>query len=147
MSASSAPAPLRILLVEDNPGDVYLMRTTLTEQGLHYTLEVLPDGQAAIDFFNGIAVQVDAPAPDLILLDLTLPRVEGMDVLRHIKSIPQCAHIFTVILSGLDTPTTRAEAMQLGADAYILKPGTLEGFEEFSVLITTLWHRRPPEAE
>jgi two-component system response regulator len=134
--------PLNILVIEDNPGDVALIREAFMHHGFPYTLEVFNDGQVALDFFHTLAAQDDAPCPDLILLDFTLPRIDGQTVLQYIKSFSPCAAICTVVLSGLDIPAHRAEAMQLHADAYCLKPNTLEEWEELGIRLTSLWHDR-----
>jgi CheY-like chemotaxis protein len=140
MKTSPAPVrPIDILLVEDNPADVRLTREALTQAKVMNTLHVVNDGVAAIDFLQRRAPHTHAPAPDLILLDLNLPRRDGREVLAIIKSDPSLKRIPVVILT-----TSRAEedilrSYDLHANAYVAKPVSLAEFLEAVRALENFW--------
>lgn len=118
--------PIRILLVEDNPGDIYLLEKTLQHRHLKYELIRYSDGEQAI---RGIQGEQSVLA-DLILLDLSLPRREGFDVLRAIRSTPRFVGVPVGILTSSDDPKDRHRVELIGAERYIHKPLMLEEFLE-----------------
>jgi CheY-like chemotaxis protein len=111
-----------ILLGEDNPADVYLIRQALDEHGVKYELEVASHGGEMIDAIGRGA------APDLIVLDLNLPRHDGLEILRLIRDEPSLDGVPVVILTSSDSPKDRAAASVLSADRYIRKPSNLDEF-------------------
>ena len=139
--------PIEILMVEDNPGDVRLTIEGLREGKVRNNLHVAKDGVEALAFLRHEAGYEDAVRPDLILLDLNLPRMDGRQVLSEIKADPQLKTIPVVVLT-----TSRAEqdvlhSYQLQANCYITKPVDLEQFitvvrsiEDFWLTIVTLPH-------
>jgi two-component system, chemotaxis family, response regulator Rcp1 len=139
---------IEILLVEDNPGDVRLTIEGLNEGKVRNNLHVARDGVEALDFLRRQGRFPDAVRPDLILLDLNLPRMDGREVLAEIKSDPDLKTIPVVVLT-----TSRAEqdilhSYQLQANCYITKPVDLEQFitvvrsiEDFWLTIVTLPNR------
>jgi two-component system, chemotaxis family, response regulator Rcp1 len=118
--------PSRILLVEDNPGDIYLLEKALTARGLGYELMRFDDGEQAMRAIesDGLAV------PDLILLDLNLPRREGIDVLKAIRGKPSFVGVPVGILTSSDDARDRHRVALIGAERYIHKPPMLEEFLE-----------------
>jgi CheY-like chemotaxis protein len=117
-------APSEILLGEDNPADVYLIRQALEEHGVNYNLQVAVHGGEVMEILAGQATRV----PDLIVLDLNLPRYEGLEVLKMIRNSPQMSHVPVVILTSSDSPRDRLAASALGANCYIRKPSSLDEF-------------------
>jgi chemotaxis family two-component system response regulator Rcp1 len=118
--------PASIVIVEDNPGDVYLLELALRSRGIAYELIRYVDGEEAIR-----AVSADTFAvPDLILVDLNLPRREGFDVLRAIRRIPRLVGIPTGVFTSSDTAKDRHRSVLVGAERYIQKPPTLDEFIE-----------------
>ncbi|HEY2843785.1 MAG TPA: response regulator [Bryobacteraceae bacterium] len=115
-----------ILLVEDNPADAALVREALAEHGVEGQLVVIADGDKAIQFIE--ALKTPADCPDLLIVDLNLPRRPGSDVLECIRKSAQCRDATVVILSSSDALPDRIEATELGASAYIRKPSRLEEF-------------------
>jgi CheY-like chemotaxis protein len=107
----------RIFVVEDNAPDVLLIKEALEHHGLAYTLQLYTNGE---DAARAIAEAVDAP--DLFLLDLNVPRLHGLELLRIIRELPRVAHVPVAILTSSRAAGDRAESAQLGADAYIVKP-------------------------
>jgi DNA-binding response OmpR family regulator len=120
---------LRILLAEDNPGDVFLVRRALTKQGIQCELVTVEDGEAAVRYVDNVDTSLDGSAkPDLILLDLNLPRCLGTQVLERLKNSPSCGFTPVIVLTSSDSPRDRADLLRLGAAYYFCKPTDLAGF-------------------
>lgn len=113
-----------ILLGEDNPADVYLIRQALQEHGIEYNLEIASHGGEMLAALN---CQREHP-PDLIILDLNLPRYDGLEVLKILRNNSSLQSIPVVILTSSDSPRDRVAASQFGADCYIRKPSKLDEF-------------------
>jgi chemotaxis family two-component system response regulator Rcp1 len=120
--------PIHILLVEDNPGDVRLLREAVAEVPVHATVSVVGDGVEALAFLRREGWDAAMPRPTLILLDLNLPRLGGREVLAAIKGDPALRRIPVVVLSTSDAPADIAAAYGLHANAYVTKPLDLERF-------------------
>jgi CheY-like chemotaxis protein len=117
---------LALVLVEDNPGDVYLIRRALDAQGLAYDLSVASDGEEAIDYVA--KCEAGSHAIDLVLLDLNLPRRGGSEVLARIRSSSRFGRVPTLLLTSSDSAQDRERCLRLGASAYIRKPSNLADF-------------------
>ena len=126
MEVSGSAKPAEILLGEDNPADVYLIRQALEEHGIRFNLQVAAHGGEVLDFISGAPLQV----PDLIVLDLNLPRYEGLEVLKTVRQTNALSRVPVVILTSSDSPRDRLAASELGADCYIRKPSNLDEFLE-----------------
>jgi two-component system response regulator len=126
-SSCNNPAPIRILLAEDNPGDVQLLTVLLEMSGLPVSLKHVTDGEKALSYLKGID---DAELPDVILLDLRMPRMDGFDFLKERKKDPRISSVLTVVLTSSNAPRDRRMAMDLGADLFMLKPDRMEEAEE-----------------
>jgi CheY-like chemotaxis protein len=131
--------PVEILLVEDNPGDVRLTREALKEGKVHNHLHVAPDGVEALAFLNREGPYAHAVRPDLILLDLNLPRKGGREVLEVIKSDASLRHIPVVILTSSQAEQDIARAYDLHANCYITKPVDLDQFITVVKSIEDFW--------
>lgn len=137
------PKANRILLVEDNPGDVYLLEKAMQRLGMNYELIHYADGEQAL---REIA-RDDGPVPDLILLDLNLPRREGFDVLRFVRSRPRLSGIPVGIFTSSNDAVDRHRVALIGVERYIHKPPALEEFlDQVGRAITGLLGRAPNEA-
>lgn len=133
-----------ILLVEDNTGDVILVREALLEHHITNELCVLTDGQKAIEFLNGIHDGAHPECPALLILDLNLPRKTGREVLAHMRRIPRCDAIPVMVLSSSNAPADRRAAADLGADLYLRKPADLAEFIEIGASIRRLLSQQAP---
>lgn len=131
--------PIHVLLVEDSPGDVRLTREAFREANAAITLHVAPDGVEAMAFLEHEAKHAEAPRPDLILLDLNLPRMDGREVLARIKTDPDLKTIPTIILTTSDAPADIARSYELQANSYVIKPVQLEKFESLVQSINDFW--------
>ena len=117
--------PIEVLLVEDNPADIQVMRTALPHLGYELRLQVVTDGQAALDYLSGKSLYHDRstfPLPDLILLDLSLPRVHGFHVLEWVRTEPFLKQTPIVILATSSYSGDIKRAYQFGANSFITKP-------------------------
>lgn len=120
--------PIDILLVEDDPGDELMTREAFEDNKIGNTLHVAHDGQEALDFLYKQGEHAGAPQPDLILLDLNLPRYDGRQVLERIKADPELAHIPVVVLTTSAAEEDILRSYKLHANAYVTKPVDLDQF-------------------
>ncbi|WP_019143882.1 response regulator [Aeromicrobium massiliense] len=141
--------PIEVLLVEDDPGDELMTREAFEDNKIRNTLHVVRDGEQALDFLYRRGAHADAPQPDLILLDLNLPKYDGRQVLEKIKSDPDLAHIPIVVLTTSSAEEDILRSYKLHANAYVTKPVDVEQFiaavrqiDEFFVTIVRLPNRR-----
>ncbi len=133
------PKMIEILLVEDNPGDVRLIQEALKENKLRNQLHVAKDGAEALDFLRRAVAFADAPRPDLILLDLNLPKKDGHEVLSDIKEDPDLKRIPVVVLTTSDDEHDILASYNLHANAYVTKPLDLEQFLNIVRQIEGFW--------
>lgn len=137
----------QILLVEDNPNDVELTLHALHKNNLANRVHVVRDGAEALDFFFGPQAQEHPPRPQLVLLDLKLPKVSGLDVLRRLKEDPRTRTIPVVILTSSNTDSDIQSAYTLGANSYLRKPVDFHAFIEAAKTLGMYWllmNRSPP---
>ncbi len=130
----TTPQPISILLVEDDPAHAEIVLRNLTAlQGRVKCIAHLSDGQQALDYLQREGVHASAdgsPLPDLVLLDLRLPRVDGFEVLRRMKAIDAVSHIPVVVLSTSGAEGDITAAYQGGASSYLVKPAEFEAYVE-----------------
>lgn len=131
--------PIELLLVEDNPGDVRLTREALKQGKVWNNLHVVEDGEAALEFVHREGRFAQAPRPDLILLDLNLPKKNGREVLALIKGDESLRRIPIVILTTSQAETDIVKAYELNANCYITKPVDLNQFIEVVRAIEDFW--------
>lgn len=129
----------RVLLVEDNPGDADLTRETLRAGKLHLDIDVAIDGAEALARLARNPPYEASPRPDLILLDLNLPKIDGPDVLRAIRARPEIAHIPVVVLTSSDAERDVVKSYSLGANCYVTKPVGLDAFQSIVRSIESFW--------
>ncbi len=135
-----------ILLVEDNPADIGLVREALQEHGVECELIVITNGESAIDFIENVD-QSQAPCPGLIILDLNLPRRTGMDVLKRVRASVRCGHVSIVVLTSSDNQKDKDQSAGLGASLYIRKPARLAEFMDLGRVFGSLLQGGPPATE
>jgi CheY-like chemotaxis protein len=140
MSTRPLSRPVEILLVEDNPGDVRLTREALREGKVHNNLYIAKDGVEALAFLRREGAEfADAVRPDLILLDLNLPRKDGREVLEEIKADPSLRHIPVVVLTSSEAEQDIVRAYDLHANCYVSKPVDLDQFITVVQSIENFW--------
>lgn len=135
----SSPRPIEILLVEDNPADVRLTQEALKEGKVRNVLHVARDGIEAIEFLRRVGKHSNAVRPDLILLDLNLPRKDGREVLADIKADPDLKAIPVVVLTTSSAEQDIFKSYKLHANCYITKPVDLDQFVGVVKSIDDFW--------
>jgi CheY-like chemotaxis protein len=128
---SSTPTRLRtpfVLLVEDSPADIYIVRESLKKHMKEVNLQVLNDGEKAFALIEAAESDDSAPSPALLILDLNLPKRSGQEILQRVRQSSKLGRIPVVIFTSSDSPVDRAETSRLGATAYFRKPADLEEF-------------------
>ncbi|EMA11199.1 Response regulator receiver domain-containing protein [Haloarcula vallismortis] len=148
MTESSDGRPVEILLAEDNPGDVKLTKKALEKGKVLNNLHVVNDGVEALAFLRQKGEYDDAPRPDLLLLDLNMPRKGGQEVLEEMKDDESLRRIPVVVLTSSEAEEDIIESYDLHANAYLTKPVDFDGFvdivssvEEFFLTVV----KRPPK--
>jgi CheY-like chemotaxis protein len=126
---------LQILLAEDNRGDVLLVQKALALHNVSYHLHLVQDGGEALDFLARIGIGREAPCPDLILLDLNLPKVDGTAILEELRKHPECACTPVIVISSSDTSRDRQRIEALGVARYFHKPTNLDDFLKLGLLV------------
>jgi CheY-like chemotaxis protein len=131
--------PVRILLVEDNPDDVLITRRALAKSRVANELYVVRDGQVALDYLFRVPDVPVAPRPDLILLDVNLPRVNGMEVLEQIRRDDDLAVIPVIMLTASDREEDIVKSYRLGSNTYIQKPVEFAKFLQALDVLGQYW--------
>jgi CheY-like chemotaxis protein len=131
--------PVNVLLIEDNPGDVRLTQEAFKEGALSVNLSVTMDGVEATEFLKKAGKYTDAVTPDLILLDLNLPKKDGREVLKDIKTDPQLMRIPVVILTTSNAEQDITKSYNLHANCYINKPVDFDKFFDVIQKIEEFW--------
>jgi two-component system, chemotaxis family, response regulator Rcp1 len=131
--------PIEVLLIEDSPGDVRLTREALKDAKVHIHLSVASDGVEAMAFLERQGEFSNAPRPDLILLDLNLPKKDGREVLKDIKESATLGSIPVVILTMSASEADILKSYRLHANCYITKPVSLDGFLKVVQSIDNFW--------
>jgi CheY-like chemotaxis protein len=118
---------LNIFLAEDNPGDVFLVRLALEQSRIPHTLHVATDGQQALDYVDELG-KPGTPCPDLLLLDINLPKADGLQVLSQFRHLAQCSKTPVIMVSSSEAPQDRNRVEALGVDRYFRKPSELGAY-------------------
>ena len=141
------PRPIDVLLVEDDPGDVLMTREAFEDNKVANNLYVVSDGVLAMEFLRREGQYADAPTPDLVLLDLNLPRMDGREVLAALKEDPELRRIPVVVLTTSEAEDDVLRSYSLHANAYVTKPVDFARFievvrqiDEFFVTVVRLPH-------
>ncbi|MCU4925430.1 response regulator [Halobacteria archaeon AArc-dxtr1] len=139
-----------ILLVEDNPGDVRLTQEAFERSSIQTTISVVTDGMDALDFLHQRGEYADAPRPDVVLLDLNLPRMNGEEVLEEIEASHTLRRIPVIVLTGSEAEEDILASYNRSANAYLTKPVDPDAFVETVRALETFWFstvQLPPDGE
>ncbi len=128
----------RILIVEDNKTDVFLIQEALGTCKIDAEIEVVRDGQAAVSYFEKVDTEQPGTCPDLILLDMNLPRRNGDEVLRHLRTSTHCREAKVLIVSSSDAPKDRSAVESSGVAGYFKKPSSYDEFMKLGPIVRTL---------
>ena len=138
----SAPdKTVEILLAEDNPGDVMLTKKALKRGKLANNLHVVTDGVETLQFLRQEGEYADEPRPDLVLLDLNMPRKDGQAVLEELQDDPDLRRIPVVVLTSSESEEDIARSYELNANAYLTKPVDFDGFIEIVDRMENFWFK------
>ena len=129
------PSTCKIILAEDNPADVGLVRYALREHGVDCELRVISDGEEVVTLIDGLDLDSRLPCPDLLLLDLHLPKRDGNEILRHLRASERCGRTPVVILTSSDTSWDRQRADTHAAIHYFQKSSSLEEFMRLGKIV------------
>lgn len=152
MTAGTKPArvsrPIEVLVVDDNAADSHLTTTALRDARIANDVHVVEDGEQAMAFLHHQDCYCAAPRPDLILLDLNLPKKDGFAVLAEIKNDPAFKTIPVIVVSGSDRPEDIARSYDLGVAAYLIKPLNVDDYFAAIRAVKELWFNMvaPPPA-
>lgn len=124
----------QILLAEDNLGDILIIRRALQEHRIEHELHVVKDGAEALAFLSRLGTP-GTPCPDVILLDLNLPKVDGPEILEEFRKHPACAKTPVIVVTSSDMPKDRARMAALGVTHYFKKPSDLYAFLQLGELV------------
>lgn len=124
-----------MLLVEDNPTDVFVIKEAIERCGLNLSLHVVSNGQEALLYLQDLAVSEKPSCPALVLLDLNLPKIGGIEVLRHIRSSSPCRRTPVIVVTSSTAETDRAAVRRLGAEVYFQKPTSLSAYMELTEVV------------
>jgi len=125
----------QILLIEDAEPDVFLVREALRRAGLDFDLKVLDDGEKAVEFIDHLDEDCGTSCPQVVLLDLNLPKRTGDQILEHMRHSERCNHVPVIIVTSSDSPKDRAQTARLGATVYFRKPSRLDEFMKLGPLV------------
>jgi CheY-like chemotaxis protein len=131
-----------ILIVDDNPTDVFLVREAIAAQGIDSSTTVIEDGEDAMKFIEGVEAEASAERPSLILLDINLPRIDGLQVLERVRRSKRCADTPVIVMTSSAAEADRTVASALRADVYFQKPSDYDAFLELGSLIRKLLDSR-----
>jgi CheY-like chemotaxis protein len=139
MIQESGPRKVQILLVEDNPADVDLLRRALRNAELDCELTVIEDGAEALAFVRQKEKEAGAPTPDLVVLDMNLPKHSGLEILEAMRTTRVFANVPVAILTSSSSPRERTKMEGLRVGRYITKPSDLEEFMRIGLIIKALF--------
>lgn len=131
---------MNLFLVEDSPADVFLVREAMKFEGLPFQLLLAEDGELAIRILDRVDAEVD-PVPDLLLIDLNVPRKDGIQVLERLRRIPRCQTVPVIVFSSSNSAVDRQRAFAMGANEYFRKPATLDEFMQLGRVVHTVYRK------
>ena len=139
MSFPEQNRPIEVLLVEDDPGDVELTREAMEVAKLAVNLRVVKDGEEAMLYLRKVGSYARAVRPDLVLLDLNMPRKDGREVLRDIREDPELTSLPVIVLTTSDSEEDVLSTYDIGANCYVTKPVGLDQFVKAVQSIGNFW--------
>ncbi len=146
--SSTDREPIEILLAEDNPGDVKLTRKALDQGDLLNNLHVVNDGVEAMKFLRSEGEYADTSMPDLLLLDLNMPKKDGRQVMQDMDADPELRRIPVVVLTSSEAEEDVVRSYELSANAYLTKPVDFDGFVDIINRLENFWFeivKMPPK--
>ena len=127
-----------VLVVEDNDSDIFLIREALAATGMVLSVHLAKDGEQAVRFLDKAEHTADAPCPALVLLDINLPKLQGGDVLRHLRELSRCERTKVLVVSTAASTQDRDRMIKLGANGYFRKPSRYDDFMKLSDVVKAM---------
>jgi CheY-like chemotaxis protein len=143
MERQAVDNKLDVLVIEDNHADILLIEEVVREYNLPIALQVIEDGERAVDFIDNADGDESAPFPQLILLDLNLPRRTGLEILKRLQNSSRCGRIPVIVVTSSDSRQDREEAAQLGATRYFRKPANYDEFLKLGEVLRQVLEQIP----
>lgn len=134
---------LQILVAEDNYADVILFQEALQHHHIEHQLHVVSDGQAALDFVARMGTSPETPCPDVMLLDLNLPKVDGPAILQEFRNHPECEHTPVIVVTSSDAQKDRATVAAFQVTRYFRKPSDFDAFMELGAIVREVVESQP----
>jgi len=132
---------MNILIVEDNTSEQFLIKEAFKEAQVTHTLYMVNDGFMALDFLKGQGDFHNMPRPDLIILDLNMPKKNGLELISDLKGNPKWAHIPILVFSNSEFPTDICRCYTMGVNAYLNKPADFQGFVDIAHAVDSFWFK------
>ena len=129
------PRPCQILIAEDSKSDVFLIRQALQKSGINAQIHIADDGEKTVKFIEQADADPPAPCPDLILLDINMPRYKGGDILRKLRASERCKNALVLVVTSSDSQRDREEMDAFGANGYFRKPSEFSEFMKLGDLV------------
>ncbi len=126
---------LQILLAEDNPGDILLVQEALQEHHIEHELHVVEDGAKALAYLAQVGKTGEAPCPDILLLDLNLPKIDGTQVLAEFRKHPECVRMPVIVITSSGAQRDRARVSEFGVARYFKKPSDFDEFLRLGAIV------------
>jgi CheY-like chemotaxis protein len=142
LSEGKGTRPWQILIAEDSKPDVFLIRQALQKAGIKAQLHVVDDGEKTVRFFERADADPEAPRPDLVLLDINLPRYKGTEVLRNLRASSRCKDALVLVVTSSDSSRDREVMDALGANGYFRKPSEYSEFMTLGQIVRDLLARK-----
>jgi len=131
----------QVLIIEDNQADAYLIQRAIEGTNLPIDFQVVRDGQQAVQFFDQVDADPAKPRPDIVILDINLPKKQGGDVLKHMRSRVRCAQAHVIVASTSDSQSDQELLKELGADGYFRKPSEFDEFMKLGDVVKNVLAR------
>jgi chemotaxis family two-component system response regulator Rcp1 len=133
---------VQVLLIEDNRPDALLVRNALQKQGLDFSIHELRDAEAASSYAQRMGSAADVPYPDIVIMDLNLPKGDGLEILEAIRNCPECADTPVIVMTSSDSPRHHARVAEMGNTRYFRKPLDLDAFLGIGALVVEVLNER-----
>ena len=135
--------PLHILVAEDNDADIMLFQEALEHHKIEHQLHIANDGQAALAYVARMGTSEDTPCPDVMLLDLNLPKVDGPTILQEFRKHPECEHTPVIVVTSSDAERDRVNVAAFQVTRYFRKPSDFDAFLELGAIIREVVGEQP----
>jgi DNA-binding response OmpR family regulator len=139
--------PIQVLLIEDNRPDALLVRDGLRRRGLDFVLHEIADGEAAADYVERLRSGADVPYPDVVIMDLNLPKGDGLEILQTFRDCPRLVHTPVIVMTSSESPADRTKVAEMGNTCYFKKPLDLDEFLRIGAVVQEVLSKKDTSAQ